>query len=370
MRKESGKILAVVGGTLMAAAIVASVVIYRIQLKADKRVTIAPASMPTSHPASNPATAPVAPPPIDLLGVVRENNPRYPTTRELDMPGNYDQAAHIVLNQPVYLCPQGHLWITDPHAVSTQKVLANLGEGNSHIVPDRIVFAHWQQSEAGKWTASVVRQNSGGGFDLVQAKRVTPLPGSRKWLWDRAMAWEDKIIAPSEHGVSIFSVNDPANELYQSLIDDAEARGKTTSPPVVLFDTSGILTWMPWESGLTGSHGAARFVDGKWTRLDASQGWPDKILQLMPLLDGSILELVPEDDGSIKLQMSGVARDTANVNENDIQRLVEQLSDPDQVNRDAAYEQLTRYGPGALPILEKLQDNQPPAAQSRIAELL
>ncbi len=276
----------------------------------------------------------------------------------------------FILDQPVYLCPQGHLWITDPRAKPTATVLANLGSANSHIVPDRIVFAHWQQSDSGKWAASVVRQNPTGGFDLVQSKQTTPLASNRKWLWDRAMAWDDKIVVPSDHGVSIFSVNNPTNESYQPLIDDSEAKGKTTSPPIVLFDTAGILAWMPWESNLTGSQGAARFANGKWTRLDPSQGWPDKILQLMPLLDGSILQLIPDDDGSIKLQMSGVAHDAGNINEGDVQRLVEQLSDPDQINRDAAYEQLTRYGPGVLPILEKLQDNQPPAAQSRIAELL
>ena len=157
--------------------------------------------------------------------------------------------------------------------------------------------------------------------------------------------------------------------MFQSLVDDSTPAANL-STPCVLFDMRGVIAWMPWESNKTGSRGAARFVDGKWSTLDDSQGWPDKILQLVPLLDGSILQLIPNDDGSIKLAMSGVARESGNIKEDEIEQLVKQLSDPDQVNRDAAYAQLTRYGPGAFPILQKLQDNQPPSAQSRIAELL
>src|SRR6185369_913447 len=132
---------------------------------------------PATAPATAPATRPLIPVPApqDLLGVVRAANPAYPTTRELDIPGNYDQAAHLVIDEPVYLCPAGHLWVTHPRGLDAATLLGKLGEGNSHVTRDRIVFAHWQLSDAGKWITALVRQNSDGEFELVQPNKITPL---------------------------------------------------------------------------------------------------------------------------------------------------------------------------------------------------
>jgi hypothetical protein len=326
----------------------------------------APATAPTSVPTAR--VAATQPQPRDLLGLVRTNDRNYPTTQELETPASYDQAAHLVFHQPVYLCAMGHEWITDARGQSIASILANPGDGNCHIVTETIVFIHWQVADNGKWIATAVAKNKDGRFDLVSANRTTPLSPNRSWQWDRALAWDDKIVVPTDRGVSIFSVNDPSKESYQALVDEVVTQDFST--PVALFDAIGVVAWMPWEFGKAGSRGAARFADGKWTHLDSTQGWGDKILQLIPLLDGSVLQLIPNDDGSMQLQMSGIARDSTKVDEPQVQKLVEQLSDPDQTNRDAAYEQLTRYGPGVFPILQKLQDNQPPAAQGRIAELL
>jgi hypothetical protein len=327
--------------------------------------TTAPATASTLRPAT---VAAPPPPPTDLLSLVRANDTAYPTTQELELAVNYEQGAHIVLNQPVYLDPAGHLWITDPRGASAESLMADLGKDNSHIVTDRIVFAHWSLDNAGNWITNLVRRTRNGEYELVGPSKVTPLP-KRNWLWQKAMMWDDKIVVPTKDGVCVFSVNDPSSEQYQVLIPTGRGVGQYDEP-CILFDTRGVIAWTPWDQGHLGSNGAIRFVDGKWSKLDSSTDWPDKILHLVPLLDGSIMQIIPAEGGGISLAMSGVAKEQTNVDEAQIQQLVTRLSDPDPANRNAAYEQLTRYGPGIFPILQKLQDDQPPAAQSRIAELL
>src|SRR5690606_7655845 len=50
--------------------------------------------------------------------------------------------------------------------------------------------------------------------------------------------------------------------------------------------------------------------------------------------------------------------------------LVERMSDPDAGKRDAAFRDLSQFGPGAFPFLEQLVDEQPPEARSRLRSLL
>ena len=49
---------------------------------------------------------------------------------------------------------------------------------------------------------------------------------------------------------------------------------------------------MPWEKGQAGSVGAARFIDDKWVKLDEAAGWPNKLLHVIPLLDGGTRSFV------------------------------------------------------------------------------
>ena len=46
------------------------------------------------------------------------------------------------------------------------------------------------------------------------------------------------------------------------------------------------------------------------------------------------MQLIPNDDGTISLAVSGVPQAQANVDEQKIEQLVAQLSDPDQRARD------------------------------------
>src|SRR5439155_26478944 len=58
------------------------------------------------------------------------------------------------------------------------------------------------------------------------------------------------------------------------------------------------------------------------------------------------------------------------VDAKEVENLVDQLSAPDQATRDKAFAELSRFGAGAFPILEKLLPAQSPAAQVRIKALL
>lgn len=323
----------------------------------------------STAPASQPAATQVSPVPRNLLSVIRADDSRYPTTRELDVPTDFDQAAHIILHEPVYLGPAGDLWITHPRSMPAMDVIQNLGDENSHAVRERVLYAHWQTS-GGRQSVALICGEGHDEIHLIEAGKDVALAVHRAYRWDDAVSLNHYIIVPWDGGVTAIDLNDPAHPIDQTLIDTTPPPGVKLSSPVILFDTQGVIAWMPWENGLTGSRGAARFVNGKWIRLDASKGWPEKILHLVPLLDGSILQLIGNDDGSIKLGMSGFEKSATPANAQQIEQLVTQLSDPDPTNRDAAYEQLTRFGPGIFPILQRLEDNQPPSAKNRIAELL
>ena len=65
--------------------------------------------MPTTKPATPSAQLR---PLKELLDVVRRNDESFPTTQPLDEPIELTAAARLRLNEPVYLCSRGDLWIT------------------------------------------------------------------------------------------------------------------------------------------------------------------------------------------------------------------------------------------------------------------
>src|SRR3954464_598009 len=149
--RQKGKAAIVIVCLLVMVAIIAAVVLLKKQL-AKTVVSTQPTTVPTTAPATKPSTRPAPPPPpTDLLSVVRANDPHYPTTQELDIPGTYEQAAHVVLDQPVYLCPAGHVRITDSRAKPIEEIITKLGDGNSHAVKDEVLFVHWQTTDMGRW---------------------------------------------------------------------------------------------------------------------------------------------------------------------------------------------------------------------------
>ena len=97
--------------------------------------------------------------------------------------------------------------------------------------------------------------------------------------------------------------------------------GTDAAEPQVLPDARGLLAWIPWENGHPGSNGAARFVDGEWQDLGPAAGWPQKILHLVPLLDGSVLQLIAGDSGAVQLALMSL--DKPGIDEAKVGALVE-----------------------------------------------
>ena len=188
-----------------------------------------------------------------------------------------------------------------------------------------------------------------------------------EYLWDRAFSWNDVIVAPTRTGVSIIRPDRRPMELHHEFKLDRPA-DSALSPPQVLLDWKGLVAWIPSEPAKPGSEGAIRFVNDTWTDLDSAHGWPKKLLHLVPLLDGSIIQLVVNDDDTINVALASL--DRTEVDEQQIRGLVDQLADEDPDKRAEAFAQLTRYGTGVWPILEKLAPDQPPEAKRRIEELL
>jgi hypothetical protein len=329
----------------------------------------APSTAPTTLPIARPATAPL-PPPTDYMDVVLRTYPKIPTTQPLGVPLELADAAHLVLHEPIYLCSRMDLWITYPDAPPVGTILRKAAEEQTHVVGEEVLFVHWAASESGQWSPNLIVRSPEGEVQWVSAGRRTLIPAGA-YRWDRASSWNDQIIVPTATGVSILS--------HDGKVEHVElVKAATTSPattrsadaPVArtMFDTRGLIAWIPWDNGKAGGNGAARYVDGKWTRLDASAGWPEKLIHLIPLLDGSIIRIARGDDGNAQVTLA--VTETASVDEKRISLLVDKLSDPDPDQRSRAYEELTRYGSALWPVLEKLLDNQPPETQARLRELL
>jgi hypothetical protein len=363
----------VLGGIIVAAVFVTGVLFTRrpASQPAPVAATSAPSTMSSSAPASKPA-------PIvrSYVDVIRAAYPDYPATQPLTWPAPFDEAARFVFNDPLYLerpIDRGDLWITRADAPPLADVLKDADKQQVHVCSETVVFSHWSASPDGSWHASVVCRNPGGTFELASEKGRWPLPRAG-FDWPRALTWNDRIVVPADAAAYVIRTDQPAPPDVFTFYESTQLPGKRSSV-VVLEDARGLIAWMPWEAGKTGSRGAARYVDGKWTKLDRAVNWPEKILHLLPLRDGSVVQLLPADDGSLKLALvlldnnaapeSGKTEDPAA-----IEALVDQLSAPEQSRRDAAYAELSQFGSGAFAVLERLLPAQSPAAQVRIKALL
>lgn len=326
--------------------------------------TTAPAS---TLPATQPATAP-APRPVDYMDVVRLHNPNLPATQPLIVPLQLPEAARLVIPDPVHLDPLGELWITRADAPSTLNVLKTAHERSTHVLRELVVFVHRWPDDSGVWQPHLVCKRTDGRYEIVTQRARTELPAAHDYRWSDAFSWNDVIVVPTERGISVIRPNRLPMELHHEFIAADQYDPARHSRVQALLDWRGLLAWMPWEPGKLGSRGAARFVGEQWTALDAAAGWPQKLLHLVPLLDGGVVQLVLGDDNSIDLRLAPL--DPTQVDEKRIAELVAQLSDPVALKRVAAFNELTRWGPGVWPILERLQPDQPPEAQIRMQQLL
>ena len=333
-----------------------------------------PATAPAeTQPTTTAATKPVKikPPTSQYFDVLRARYPRMSVTQPMVMPLDLPQAARVVLTDPVYLSPRSDLWITRPDAPPTPEVLARAAKEQSDQLTlttrEHVQFAHWTPQDDGVWTFTLVVRNPDGREELVTQTRRTPINTGRVYHWHRAMDWGEKIVVATDTGVSIVEVEPEFREKHVDLIDPKSKPDVTFAEPQFLMDWEGILAWVPWEHQKTGGSGAARFVDDKWSLLGPEQKWPEKLLHLVPLVDGGVLQLVADDEW---VRLAFTSLEQVAIDEAMVAQLVEKLSDPEDETRQQAFKELTRYGASAWPILERLMPDQGPEAQARLRQLL
>jgi hypothetical protein len=340
----------------------------------DARATTLPTSLPsTTQAATRPAPAPKpGHPTSQYVDVVRAHHPRMPQTQPLGVPLDLSQAARLVFPEPVYLSPRSDLWITRADAPPTAEVLARAAreQGDQLTLATReyVRFAHWTPQQTGPWTFTLIVRGDDGGDEIVTPSRRTPITTGRTYHWHRAMEWGERVVVPTDTGVSVLSFEPEFRELHRDLIDPGSRPGVAFAEPRFLMDWEGILAWVPWEQKKSGSVGAARFVDDRWLPLGPQQGWPEKLLHLVPLVDGGVLQLVPTDDEFVRLAFTSLER--VAVDEALVAQHVEKLSDPEEQVRADAFKELTRYGASAWPVLERMMGDQGPEAQARLKQLL
>jgi hypothetical protein len=303
------------------------------------------------------------------MDVVLATHRGFPTTQPLGVPLDLDYAARVVLDDPIHLCSRRDLWITRPDGLPAAAILDEASREQTHVIQETVLYVHWTRTDGGSWSPALVCPGEGGSApELVTADGRIPLP-AREYDWPAAMSWGKRLIVPSARGVSVMEFEPALWEAYGELLPtEGSGQSGNVSRPQVLFHGQGLLAWAPWEAGRVGSRGAARYVDGKWESLGPEERWPERLMHLVPLLDGSVLQIVVRDDGLTGLELRVLGSEQ--LDERRIEGLVEQLSDRDPEKRETAYHELTRYGPGSWPVLERLMDEQPVEARVRMQELL
>jgi hypothetical protein len=340
------------------------------------------ATQPATQPTTRKAPKPKYP---TYMGVIRDHNPSVAATQPLDFPMDLSDSAHLIFHDPTYLDPIGNLWITRGDGQPADKALLKPAESEEHIITELPVFAHWWWSaDTGKWSAAIVVRGERDGFDLITKSARKHLADNRSFRWNTAFSVLGKIVVCTDVGVSVFDVEPEVREHYHALLGCSAK----TNPPVTTLDTRGVLAWSPWENGKPGSTRISRFIvaDDAWTDLPAAD-WPARPIQLSMLLDGSVLRIAagipastapvegiddsaPGDQYPDQIHLTIGQLDPTNFDEKKLDDLIGKLSDPDGDVRQAAFDELSRYGPAIAPLLEKVADQQLPAARTRIRQLL
>jgi len=332
-----------------------------------KKVPVVQVTPPATAPATQPATQPIVivkPPPRTYWELIDRDFPHAATTQPIDQTLNMRHWGHFPVSYPTYIDRRGVLWITHPQAEETDVLLTTASSRQVNLTRERVLFAHWYYNEGGDWIIDLITPASGGrGFEMVGAKGRQRIGEGEDYDWPRAFSIpaQQIFIVPRNGRVSVFTTGDKISESVSSILAD----GGTVQ---IQMDARGFLAWVPPEQGHRGSKGAVRFVDGKWTMLGAEQEWPANILHLIPLADGTVLQVIAEDGGKVRLAYALL--DAAKVDEQRVTRLIIELSDPDAQKREKAFAELSNFGPGLWPIAEKMMDNSPPEAQERLKTLL
>jgi hypothetical protein len=352
---------------LLAAVVVAIVVVATIvsrKLKHPPAVQITP---PATAPATKPSTEPiiaVEPPPRTYFELLHREFPKLATTQPIDQTLNMRDWGHFLIPHPLHIDRRGGMWITRADAEETETVLGTAPTNQVYLTRERVLFAHWFYSEGGDWVVMLVTPAaSGAGFEIVSSKSRQPIGTGNDYDWSRAFSIPAQhiFIVPRHGRVSVFSTGENISESVSPML----AEGGTVQ---IQMDARGLLAWVPPEEGHPGSKTVVRFVDGKWSTLGAEQNWPANILHLIPLADGTVLQIIAEDGGKVRLAYALL--DVTAIDEPKVTRLIIELGDPAAEKREKAFAELTQFGPGLWPIAEKMMDSSPPEAQERLKSLL
>jgi hypothetical protein len=367
-----------------------------------------PPPPPPTPPQTSPATTQASTKPTtkpeeqhaSYLDIARDARPALKDVEPVVVPVKLHEAARFQLTDPIYLDNQEHLWITRSDGATAEAAIeqAIKQSENEHVLKERVLFTWWMPNRAGNWVPLlVIPGESEAGAQLITQTRRLQFGKRNDYRWSRARTWVEgasqRLAVPTASGMSVFtfvSMREAPDEQYQDLRDlkdpaaTAPATGPTTKPaadpttkpvdapiskPLFLFALRGVIAWIPPEKEDRGSAGAAWYVNGAWKPLTPAAGWPEGIVHLIPLLDGSVAQVLSQGD---KLSFAFTTLDeTATVDAKAIMDLVNQLGDEDAERRDRAFKQLAAYGPGALPVLRNIkEDDVNPEAWARLRRLL
>ena len=353
-----------------------------------------PPPAPVTQAATQPATQPVAeapPEPFDdYLDVARDDDPDLPTTQPLDRPLVVDEAARLTFDEPTLLDAVGRLWITHPRGRTPDQILAGDLKQQTHVIDRPIHFSWWKVGYAGEPTVEMILEKPGGGLvwhHALGVADVPALPDGREYDWDAAFAYDESIVVPTTGGAAVLTpVDRPDLDDYMrryagrdsSRRPDAsgtvEVRHVALAGPrddlpqtQIRLDGVGLIAWVPHESDDRPGGGIARFDNDDWSKLEGD-AWASRPVHLMPLADGSIMQLALNDDGEATL--SAVPLNAGAVDEAEVERLVEGLGDSDPQVRETSFAALAGYGPGAWPTMNRLIQGRPRFVQKQLALLL
>ena len=328
-----------------------------------RRPVVVTALLPSTRPVvatTLPASRPAPPKPMAYLDAVHAADARVAADKFLDMPVSLDDAARLRLDGPIYLDTTGHLWITRAGAAPVTQTLGHWVDSGPTMLREQPVFVHWENDAGSAFTPTVICR-AGDGFDFFTSAGIRHWSCSTGCDWSHAFSFGEHVVIPTSAGVTVLDVSPGVDIVSHPMTLPQMTSG--SSPPTAMLDSRGVLAWSPWEQGKPGSGGAMRFVDGAWSPIDAGV----HLVQMVPLLDGSLLTLRREGD---KINLAIEPLESNELDRKHIADLVDKLADDDPDVRESANAELARYGPGLLPVLQQSLEDAAPEAKQRVQRLI
>ena len=304
---------------------------------------------------ADPATRPAS-----FMDVVHEVEPQY-VGLESARPRDVPEAASVVLDTPVLLCPRGDLWITRPDAPPLAETLADAAAQQTHVVPVDVAGVFWQPDDGGYRPTLFVPTDHPSTFEWRAANEVAEYAFGGVPVFADAVPMGGRLAVPNRAGGVDVIEPGPPIEAAQSVALDAGR--DDLPPPTILRQGDGLMAWRRGGSEI-----------GRWSpeagwSVESGGPWAENLVQLVPMADGSVTQLHVDADGNAATQ-SAAATVPAEVDEAALEALVLQLAAPAAEDRNAAYDELAAFGPGAWPVLERMVETAPPEARVRLRALL